>query len=140
MTYQIAATAVTRLIPFTNTVATAKSNATFCGANIFSFSLTKTWLTFSGNTISVSTSDLADAGTYTLTVTVSLADYPPPVPASLSKTFTISICDLVQTVSFLTSPVSTTFRVGIDTQKDIYFSTTQTPACGKTVTFTLSPT
>ena len=140
MTYQIASTAVTQTIPFPNTVATAQSNPTFCGANIFSFSLTKTWLTFSGNTISVFTSDLADAGTYTLTVTVSLADYPPPAVASLSKTFTISICDSVQIVSFSTFSVSTTFRVGIDTQKDIYFSTTQTPACKKTVTFTLSPT
>ena len=116
MTYQIAATAVTQTTPFPNTVATAQSNPTFCGAKTFSFSPTKTWLTVLGNTISVSTSTVADVGLYTINVTVSLASYPPPAVASISKTFTITISCVVQTVSFSTSPVSTTLRVGIDTQ------------------------
>ena len=76
MTYQIAATAVTQTTPFPNTIATAKSNPTYCGANTFSFTPTKTWLTVSGNTISVSTSTVADVGTFSITVTVSLTDYP----------------------------------------------------------------
>ena len=125
MTYQIAATAVTQTTPFPNTLATFLSNPNFCGANTFSFSPTKTWLTVSGNTISVATSNVADVGTFSITVTVSLTDYPPPAVASISKTFTITISCAVQTVSFSTSPVSTTLRVGIDTQpKDIAFATT----------------
>ena len=125
MTYQIAATAVTQTTPFPNTIATAESNPTFCGANTFSFSPTKTWLTVSGNTISVSTSTVADVGTFSITVTVSLVNYPPPAVASISKTFTITITCVVQTISFLPSPVSTTLRIGIDTQpKDIAFATT----------------
>ena len=125
MTYQIAATVVTQTTPFPNTVATSQSNSIFCGANTFSFSPTKTWLTVSGNTISVTTSTVADVGTFSINVTVSLADYPPPGVASISRTFTITISCVVQTVSFSTSPVSTTLRIGIDTQpKDIVFTTT----------------
>ena len=84
MTYQIATTAVIQTTPFPNTVATAQSNPTLCGANTFSFSPAKTWLTVSGNTISVSTSTVADVGTFTIIVTVSLTDYPPPAVASIS--------------------------------------------------------
>ena len=125
MTYQIAATEVTQTTPFPNTVASNQSNPTYCGANTFSFSPTKTWLTVSGNTISVSTSTVADVGTFSITVTVSLTDYPPPTVASISQMFTITISCVVQTVSFSTSPVSTTLRIGIDTQpKDIVFTTT----------------
>ena len=76
MTYQIAATAITQTTPFPNTAATAASNPTYCGANTFSFSPTKAWLTVSGNTISVCTSTVADVGTFSITVTVSLTDYP----------------------------------------------------------------
>ena len=125
LNYQIAEAAVTQTTPFPNTIATAKSNPTYCGANTFSFSPTKTWLTVSGNTISVSTSTAADVGTFNIIVTVSLADYPPPAVASISKTFTITISCVVQTVSFSTSPISSTLRVGIDTQpKNIAFETT----------------
>ena len=76
MTYQIGAIAVTQTTPFPNTAATAASNPIYCGVNTFSFSPTKTWLTVSGNTISVSTSTVADVGTFSITVTVSLTDYP----------------------------------------------------------------
>ena len=70
MYYQIAATAATQTTPFLNSAANIQGTATFCGANTFSFSPTKTWLTVSGNTISVSTSNVADVGTYPITVTV----------------------------------------------------------------------
>ena len=76
LNYQIAEAAVTQTTPFPNTIATAKSNPTYCGANTFSFTPTKTWLTVSGNIISVSTSTVADVGTFSITVTVSLTDYP----------------------------------------------------------------
>ena len=95
MPYQIAATAATQSTPFLNTVATARSTPTYCGAINFSFSPTKTWLTVSGNTISVSTSTVADVGTFSITVAVSLTDYPPPAVASISQTFTITISCVV---------------------------------------------
>ena len=75
MPYQIAATAATQTTPFPNTLATAQSNPTYCGANTFSFYPSKTWLTVSGNTISVFTSTVTDVGNYKITVSVSLASY-----------------------------------------------------------------
>lgn len=93
MSYQIEAAAATQTTAFANTVATGKSNPTYCGANTFSFSPTKTFLSASGNIISVSTSNPADAVTSTIIVTVSLVDYP-QVP-SISKTFTITITCVV---------------------------------------------
>ena len=76
MTYQLAATAaIYTTPPFPNTIATAQSDPTYCGANTFSFSPSKTWLTVSGNTISVFTSTVTDVGNYKITVSVSLASY-----------------------------------------------------------------
>ena len=103
MSYQIAAAqAATQTTPFLNTVATGQSNPTYCGANTFAFSPAKTFLSVSGNIISVSTSDPADVNTYSITVTVSLTDYP-SIP-SISKTFTITITCVVQTLSFSLVP------------------------------------
>ena len=69
MSYQISA-AATQATPFLNTVATAKLNPTYCGANIFSFSPTKTFLMSSGNSFSVFTSNPADVGNHIIDVTV----------------------------------------------------------------------
>jgi hypothetical protein len=140
MNYQIGATAATQTTPFPNLVATTHSNTNFCGANSFSFSPQKNFLTASGNIISVFTSIPADIGIHNnIIVTVSLADY--PLVPSISRTFTVTITCVVSTLTFSTSPTSTTLQVGIDAQpKDIAFETTQSPACGKIVTFSLSPT
>ena len=110
MSYQIAAAqAATQTTPFLNTVATGQSNPTYCGANTFSFSPAKTFLSVSGNIISVSTSDPADVNTYSITVTVSLTDY--PSVASISKTFTITNDCAVTSLTITSQVPNTTYNL-----------------------------
>lgn len=89
--------------------------------------------------MSLSTNSVADVGVYNVSLTVSLTSYS-TVVASITKNLVVTITCEVQTLTFSTAPpASTTLQVGIDTQlKDIAFATTQTPSCGKTVTFSLS--
>jgi uncharacterized protein YccT (UPF0319 family) len=108
MDYQIASATITQTTPFPNSVAIAQSNPAYCGANLFSFSPILTFLTGSGNTISVSSSNLTDIGVHTnITVTVSLADY--PSVSSISSTFTVTISCVVTTLTLSTPPLTTTF-------------------------------
>ena len=89
--------------------------------------------------MSLTTSIVADVGEYTVYLTVSLTDY--PGITSITKSIVVKITCEVQTIIFATAPTGTTIiLVGIDIQPFIIaFATTQTPACGKTVTFSLSP-
>ncbi len=106
MNYQITGTAATQITPFANTVATAQSNPTYCGANSFSFSPLNTFLTVIGNTISLYTNDSTNVGTYNINVTVSLIDYP-TVP-SISKSFTITINCAVTSLTITSQASNTT--------------------------------
>ena len=109
MTYQIGAAASTQTTSFPNTVATTQSNPTYCGANTFSFSPVKTFLSVSGNVISVSTTSLTDVGTFSITVTVSLTDY--PSVASISKTFTITNDCAVTSLTITSQVPNTTYNL-----------------------------
>jgi hypothetical protein len=145
MTYMIRATAATQTISFPNTIATAKLNPTYCGANSFLFSPTKTFLSVSGNTISVSTSNSADVGTHIITLTVSLADY--PSVTSISRTFTITVqSDCINTVITNKTLINMSNKVSLAAvTQDISFldliatSRSNPTYCGAR-TYTLSPT
>ena len=89
MSYVLAASAATETNPFPNSRATSAANSNYCGANTYIFSPTKTFLTVSGSSISVSTSNLVDVGVHVVAVTVSLTNYP-SVP-SITQNFTITI-------------------------------------------------
>ena len=133
--------AFTQDVSFLDSIATSHPNPTYCGARTYSLSPSLTFLTISGSSImSLSTNNVTDRGVYNVAMTVSLTSY--PGVASLTKNLVVTITCEVQTLTFSTAPpASTTLQVGIDTQPSNFsFATTQTPACGNTVTFTLSPT
>ena len=140
MSNKVSLAAVTQDISFSDSVSTSRSDETYCGARTYSLSQTLTFLTISGSTMSLSTANVSDVGVYNVVMTVSLTSY--SGVTSITKNLVITITCEVQTLTFSTTPpTSTTLQVGIDTQpSNLAFATTQTPACGNTVSFTLSPT
>ena len=145
MTYVIGTTAATQTTSFPNTIATSLLNPTYCGANSFLFSPTKTFLSISGNTISVFSSSSADVGIHSITVTVSLADY--PSVSSISKTFTITVqSDCINTVITNKTLINMSNKVSLAAvTQDISFldsiatSRSNPTYCGAR-TYTFSPT
>ena len=140
MSYKVSLAAVTQDITFTDTIATSHSGQpAYCGARTYTLSPTHTFLTISGSTMSLSTATVTDVGTYNVSLTVSLASY--SGVTSVTKTFSVTITCEVQTLTFTTAPsASTTLQVGIDAQpSSIFYTIGQTPACGNTVTFSMSP-
>ena len=121
MSYVLTATAVTESNPFPNSIATSNGNPTYCGANTYTFVPTKTFLTVSGSTISVLTSNVADTGVHIVAVTVSLTNN--PGVTSITQNLTITITCVVSTLIFVTPPAAlTTLNFGIDSQPmDILF-------------------
>ena len=88
MTITVGAPATTQSTPFPDSISTARGNAAYCGVKSFSFSPSLAFLTLTGgNTLSGATSNLSDVGVNTVTLTVSLVDYP-GIP-SISKTFNV---------------------------------------------------
>ena len=80
-------------------------------------------MTISGTNIVVDTTDPANVGgPYSITLTVTLADY--PMVTALTKTFSVTITCAVQTVTFSTPPPAVTnLVVDVDTQPmDIPFA------------------
>ena len=140
MSNKVSLAAVTQDFFFSDSVSTSRSDSTYCGARTYSLSPTLTFLTISGSTMSLSTANVSDVGVYNVEMTVSLTSY--SGIALITKNLVITITCEVQTLNFSTAPpASTTLQVGIDTQpSNLAFATTQTPACGNMVTFTLSPT
>ena len=90
--------------------------------------------------MSLQTSSVSDVKNYDMSLTVSLTSY--SGVASITKNFVVTITCEVQTLIFSTAPPnSTILKVGIDIQpSNIPFEISQTPACGNTATFTMSPT
>jgi hypothetical protein len=88
----------------------------------------------------VVTSDLATVGTYNLSITVGLTDY--PMVATVTKTFVINITCTVTAMAFTANPPATTsLEVGVNPQPhDMTFSISKTPNCVQDPTFTLAST
>ena len=140
MSYKVSLAAVTQDITFTDTIATSHSGQpAYCSTRTYTLSPIYTFLTISGSTMSLSTATVADVGTYNVSLTVSLTSY--SGVASVTKNFVVTITCEVQTLTFTTAPpASTTLQVGIDAQpSNIAYTIGQTPACGNTVTFSMSP-
>jgi hypothetical protein len=93
-----------------------------------------------GSTLQVAANDLADVGTYNVSMLVKLTDF--PAIAGITKTFTVTVSCTVTTLSFSTSPISTkTIEIGIDSQPfTTNYAVTKTPNCAQNPTFTLSQT
>ena len=129
MSYSVSLAATTQDVTFADSKSTNYNNPTFCGARTYLLSQTHPFLTISGTTMSLSTSNVSDVGPYNLNLTISLTDYP-GVP-SILKNFVVTITCVVQTLIFSTPPaISTIFRVGLDAQPmDILITSLKTPAC-----------
>ena len=113
MTFVIGTTASTQDATFDDSISTAHSNPVYCGAKVLSLSPTFAFATISGSNIVVDTTDPADVGgPYSVTLTVTLADY--PSVTALTKTFTVTITCAVQTLTFATSPPNTSCAVDVD--------------------------
>jgi len=89
------------------------------------------------STLTLTTNNVADVGTYTITFDVSLQDYP-AVP-KLTYTFTVIINCLVYTLSYSTPPPA---NILVEPSVTIQpystgFASSQVPACGHAVTFVL---
>lgn len=99
---------------FTDTIATSHSVPAYCGTRTYTFTPTKTFLTvINGSTLQVASNDPADVGVYSISMLVTLTDY--PAIAGITKTFTVTVTCTVSTLTFTTSPLaSKTIEVGID--------------------------
>ena len=90
MTITVGASANTQSIPFPDSIATTRGNASYCGARSFSFVPSLSFLTVAGgNTLNGVTSNVGDVSVNSVTMTVSLIDYT-GVP-SITKTFTVTV-------------------------------------------------
>ncbi len=71
----------------------------YCGPRNYSFTVTKTFLSISGDTLSVQTDNEGDIDSHTIEITVSLTDY--PLIPSITKSFVVTITCGVQTLTFV---------------------------------------
>lgn len=89
MAIDVGQTPDSQTLSFPNSIATGHSNPTYCGSRIYTLSPTYSFLTIASDVLTLSTSTVADSGTYNpVTLQVSLQDYPSIV---LTKTFTATI-------------------------------------------------
>jgi hypothetical protein len=95
------------------------------------------FLSISGTTISLATMNVADIGPHSMVLTIAMANY---LTITLTKSFTATITCVVQTLTFTTVPAASTTLKYSDSAVYLPFVTSQTPACGNTVSFAISPT
>ena len=88
--------------------------------------------------MTLTTTNVAEVGVYNVAMTITLTDYPGVAP--ITKNFVATITCEVQTLSFTTPPLDAAFHIAVSTSVNTAFETTQTPACGSTVTIAISPT
>ena len=137
MTYQIAAIASTQTTPFPNTVAAAKSESTFCGANTFLFSPKKTFLRALDNKIEVYTAYVDDVGVYNVDLQVFLTSY--SGYASITKNFNVTIQCEVREINFDPDLIKDRqYKILIDSPLILPLKFTENPNCG--LTYKLKPT
>lgn len=113
---------------------------TACGPRIYTISPSLSFVSITNNILTASPTLPANAGTYSVSVTVKLQDYP-TVPA-MTKTFTLTVTCSVLSLGFAASTPSTkTLQLGIDAQPfNIPYAVTKSPLCPQSPTFTMTPT
>ena len=122
---------------FTNTIAASHADPNYCGPMIYTLSPTSGFLSISGINMILATTNVADVGLHPLSLTIAMENYP---TITLTKNFTATITCVVQTLSFATVPATSTTLKYSDSAVNLTFATIQTPACGKSVSFAISPT
>jgi hypothetical protein len=113
MTYGVTLAAVTQNVFFLDSIATGHFDNDYCGPRTYTLSQTYPWLSIATDTMQVVTSDLATVGTYNLSITVGLTNY--PMVPTVSKNFVITITCTVTTLAYTANPpASTSLEVGVD--------------------------
>lgn len=140
ITYGVTLTAVTQDVFFADSIATGHNNINYCGLRTYTLSASYPWLSVTGNTMQIVTSDLSTVNTYNLSLTISLASY--SGVASVTKNFVITITCTVTTLAYTSQPAATTnLEVGVDAMPhDMTFAISKTPNCVQDPTFTLAST
>ena len=123
---------------FQDTISNGRGDVNYCGTRSYTLSPIKSFLTISDPTMTLSTNLVADIGSYSMTLSFSLTNYP---AITYTKTFTATVTCAVTTLAYSAPLIaaSTTIQVGIDVQPYLIpFATTRTPDCPNTVTFSFT--
>jgi hypothetical protein len=115
MTYGVTLTAVTQDIFFTDTIANGHGLPSYCGLRNYLLSPVKAFMSISADLLTIQTTDESFVGSYDITLTATLPDY--PSRPAIVKNFKVHITCTAQTVTFVAPliPAFTTLQVGIDT-------------------------
>ena len=126
MEYQVIHAATLQDITFADSIATSHSNESYCGTRTYSLYPNLSFLSYSGTTLSLSTSYPTDVSSQTVTLTIGLASYTnvPTINVAFKVTVTCKVLNLVFSA---TPPTSTTMQAGVNAL--IPFSTTKSPKC-----------
>ena len=139
MSMKVSQTAVTQDITFADSTATSHTITSYCGARTYTLSPALGFLSISGTTLTLNSSNPADVSVTSVTLTIGLTNYAGVSP--LVKTFTVTITCEVISLAFSTSPVSTTtIQVGITALPvNIPYTVTLTPNCANSASFVFAP-
>lgn len=115
MTYGVTLTAVTQDIFFTDTIANGHGLPSYCGLRNYLLSPVKAFLSISADLLTIQTTDESFLGSYDITLTATLPEY--PLRPAIVKNFKVHITCIAQTITFVAPliPAFTTLQVGIDT-------------------------
>jgi hypothetical protein len=123
---------VTQDITFQDTKANLHSIPGYCGARVYTFAgVMPSYLSLdaSQTILTLSTNNIADVGTHSITFTVSLANFT-SVPG-ITKTFQVIVICEAFTLVFTTSPTNIFIEPGVTVQPlTKAFAISQTPNCG----------
>jgi hypothetical protein len=119
MTVAVNGPTVTQDITWPDSIGTnTHTNQAWCGNRKYTFTGAPAFMTFTNTTtplISLTTTNPAHAGSYTVSAEICLYDFPNITPACVTKTFVITCTCTVTSVSFSTLPVaSTSIEIGVD--------------------------
>ena len=102
MSFSISGVAQVQDITFSDSLSTLLGTQDFCGSKKYTLSPSKSFLTLSGTTISLSTTEYIDVGTYIMVVRVELASYSSVL--AFCATFQVTITCTVTSLSIANLP------------------------------------
>ena len=123
---------------FVDTTANFFSQPAYCGARIYSFSPTlPSFLTMNNSTgiLSLATSNTAYIGTYTYTMTESMASYPLVTP--IVQTFTVTITCSITSFTISTAVVNFNYKLNSGNVVSGPFTPVQVNPCNYPVTYSV---
>jgi len=107
-------------------------DTSYCGQRVYTFAPTYSFMTLNADdSLTLKSSDPNEVGTYIVTMTVSLLDF--PLRPSVSIDFNLVIeCEVFSISTVTLPPEKSSYRIGVDSQILLPFAFTEFPACGLT--------